>query len=328
MDTLLQNHNIQSAFLEHIRETLPKNLSFADELSEVLSLSRDSIYRRIRGETTLSLEEVKKLCDHYKISLDSFLSPSTAIISFQKRSIDPVQFTFENWLNSLLAQLESLKKEDTAEIFYCAKDIPPPYYFKFKNLARFKMFFWMKSYYRYPEYAEANYEPRLVAEKLLLTGEKLWNKYAEISSVELWSEETFNVTVRQVEFYRDNGFISLETSQVLLDEYKEMIQDIRHMAATGYKNQKNGVFKLYKNDFLISDTTILFKIGSKRLALITYNAMNILSTSQETFCLEAEAYLDNIINKSLLISTSGERDRNKFFNVTEERIQKAKNTLR
>jgi transcriptional regulator with XRE-family HTH domain len=320
--------NIQSVFLEQIRQRLPKNLSLADELAEILNVSRDSVYRRMRGETVLSLEEVKKLCLHYKISLDSLLSPSSEIISFHKRSIDAVHFTFENWLQSLLHNLEMINSFPEREVIYCAKDIPPFFYFKFPGLALFKMFFWMKSYYRYPQYADAQYKPELVPGQFLVTGKRLWEKYADIPSSEIWSDETFNVTIRQVEFYRENGFIALEEAHALLDEYKVMVNDIRGSAARGKKNEQGEPFNLYKNDFLISDTTILFKMNDKRVAFITYNTMNVLSTSQESFCEEMDDYLTNIINKSILISTTGERERNKFFNHIEERIKRAKELLR
>ena len=127
--------NIQSVFLEQIRQRLPKNLSLADELAGILSVSRDSIYRRIRGETVLSLEEVKKLCNHYKVSLDSLLSPNSEIISFHKRSIDAIDFTFEKWLNSLLSNLEMISTFPEHEIVYCAKDIPPFFYYRYPNLS-------------------------------------------------------------------------------------------------------------------------------------------------------------------------------------------------
>ncbi|PZR41687.1 MAG: hypothetical protein DI538_00540 [Azospira oryzae] len=320
--------NIQSVFLEQIRQRLPKNLSLADELAEILNVSRDSVYRRMRGETVLSLEEVKKLCNHYKVSLDSLLSPTSEIISFHRRSIDAVDFTFEKWLGSLLSNLEMISTFPEREIVYCAKDIPPFFYYKYPNLALFKMFFWMKSYHRYSQFATASYQPELVPESLVNTGTKLWNKYAELPSAEIWSDETFNVTIRQVEFYRENGFITLPQAKSLLDDYTTMINDIRDAAARGEKKSGGGAFKLYKNEFLISDTTILFKMGSKRISFITYNTMNILSTSQESFCSETEDYLVNIINKSVLISTTGERERNKFFNQTQERIQRAREFLR
>lgn len=328
MQTSVLPSTIQSVFLEQIRQRLPKNLSFADELAEVLNVSRDSVYRRIRGETVLSLEEVQKLCNQYKVSLDSLLSPTSDVISFNKRSIDPVNFTLEHWLTSILHNLEMIDSFPEKEVIYSAKDIPPCYYFKFPGLALFKMFFWMKSYQRFPKYEKLPYEPELVSRQLLALGKKFWDKYADIPSSEIWSDETFNVTIRQVEFYFENGFITLKQAQALLGEYLIMINDIRNSAAEGVKKDGNGEFLLYKNDFVISDTTFLFRMGEKRMAFITYNTMNILNTSQASFCRETEDYLTNIINKSTLISTTGERERNKFFNLVEKRIQQCAESLR
>lgn len=315
----LSTSNIQSIFLDQIRQILPKNLSFPDELAEVLNVSRDSVYRRIRGETILSLEEVKKLCGHYKISLDALLSPSSELISFRKRRIDHDNFTLEKWLTSLLNDLSGLEAYDDREIIFAAKDIPIPYYFQFPGLTQFKLFFWLKSYQRHPKFDVMRYDPSMVSNQLLELGKKLWSKYSIIPSSEIWSDETFNVTVRQVQFYYENGFIELKEARALIDEYLSMVQSIRNCAAAGAKSDR-GAFKLYYNEFLLTDTTFLFKVGEKRVASITYNTLNILTTSQESFCRETEDFLNNVINKSTLISTVGERERNKFFNQVERRI--------
>ena len=323
-----QTDSIQSLFLDQIRRILPKNVSFADELAELLNVSRDSVYRRMRGETILSLEEVKKLCGHYKISLDALLSSSSDIIAFSKRTIDPGRFALGDWLTALINSLELMNSFPEKEIVYSAKDIPPMYYFKFPDLALFKMFFWMKSYHRYPKFENVNYKPDLVSSELLSSGKKLWKLYSQIPSSEIWSDETFNVTIRQVEFYLENGFITLPEANALIDEYVEMIDDIRNSAAAGVKKEGTGTFHLYRNEFLISDTTVLYKMGDQRTTLITYGAMNTLTTIQETFCRETEDYLNNIINKSTLISTTGERERNKFFNLILSRIQARRALLR
>ena len=323
----LSTGSIQSVFLEQIRQILPKNLSFPDELAEVLNVSRDSVYRRIRGETVLSLEEVKKLCAHYKISLDALLSPTSDIISFRKRRIDPESFTLEKWLASLLNDLANMEAFEEKEIIYSAKDIPPPYYFKYPALTQFKLFFWLKSYQRHPKFDVMRYDPGLVSQQLTDVGKKIWNKYSAIPSSEIWSDETFNVTVRQVQFYYENGFIGITEARALIDEYLTMVQEIRNCAAYGAKGER-GVFKLYHNEFLLTDTTYLIKVGDKRIASITYNTLNILTTTQESFCRETEDFLNNVINKSTLISTVGERERNKFFNQVEKHIVERRDYLK
>lgn len=323
----LSTNSIQSIFLDQIRQILPKNLSFPDELAEVLNVSRDSVYRRIRGETILSLEEVKKLCAHYKISLDALLSPSSDIISFRKRRIDHENFTLDKWLASLLHDLSIMETFENKEIVYSAKDIPPPYYFQYPGLTQFKLFFWLKSYQRHPKFEVMRYDPSLVSNELLELGKKIWNKYSVIPSSEIWSDETFNVTLRQVQFYYENGFITLAEARGLIDEYLTMVHGIRNAAARGAKSDR-GAFKLYYNEFLLTDTTYVLKVGDKRIASITYNTLNILTTTQESFCNETEDFLNNVINKSTLISTVGERERNKFFNMIEKRIAERRELLK
>jgi transcriptional regulator with XRE-family HTH domain len=67
-----KENNLQISFLSRIKEQLPTNASIADELADVLNVSIDSVYRRLRGETALTISEIHLLCSKYKISFDSF----------------------------------------------------------------------------------------------------------------------------------------------------------------------------------------------------------------------------------------------------------------
>lgn len=85
--------HIQSAFLEEVKKRLPVHLALADDLAEILSISRDSAYRRIRGKT-VSLDEVSIICNHYKLSLDEIILPPSKIVSFRNRFVTENDFTF------------------------------------------------------------------------------------------------------------------------------------------------------------------------------------------------------------------------------------------
>ena len=140
-----QTDSIQSTFLEQIRAKLPPNLSFVDELAELLSISRDSAYRRMRGETVLSLDEIRLLTNKYGISLDEFLNPSKERVSFQLKTRDAVDFSFEKWFNSVLESLELILAAPgkEKEMIYDSKDLPIFHYFQYPRLATFKIYFWM-----------------------------------------------------------------------------------------------------------------------------------------------------------------------------------------
>jgi hypothetical protein len=310
--------NIQSIFLEQIKSKLKPNTSFADELAELLSISRDSAYRRIRGETILSLDESKLLCLRYGVSLDNLISGSGSMVSFHYRVVDGINFTFENWLKSILTNLETF-----------AKDIPVFYYFNSPLLGPFKMFFWMSSVLKDESFRSVKFSPELVPAGLITVGNKIYRLYSETPRIEIWSEETLSVTLRQIEFYHECGFFAEPAYAVrLCDEYLSLVREIRSWATVGYKGKPEFKFNLYKNDLLIGDNTIFFRMGDKRVTFIPFNTMNILTTADDSFCKKTEDYLINLTSKSILISTSGEKDRNKFFNLMEDKILQVRNRLK
>lgn len=318
-------NSIQSAFLEQIRKRLRPNVSFADALADALSISRDSAYRRIRGETVLSLDEVKILCNQYGVSVDNILSGAGEMVSFHYRMVGTKTFTLDKWLRSILENLETLMAYPDKQLIYFAKDIPVFYYFNSPLIGPFKMFFWMNSVLQDEGVRGVKFRPESVSRELITIGEKIWKRYSETPRVEIWSDETLNVTIRQIEFYHECGFFDDPKYAVqLCDEYSLIIKEIKQWAIVGYKETPDIKFNLYKNDLLIADNTIFFRMGDQRMTFIPYNTMNILTTTHDVFCKLTENYLMNLISKSILISTSGERDRNKFFNQMEDKIQQLK----
>ena len=61
---------IQNHFINRFKEVLPPGVGLAEEIADVLGVSIDSSYRRIRGETELTIEEIYKISKKYAISID------------------------------------------------------------------------------------------------------------------------------------------------------------------------------------------------------------------------------------------------------------------
>ncbi len=320
--------NVQFSFLEQIKKRLPPNVSFADEIAEILKISRDSAYRRIRGETILSLDEAKVLCNQYGVSLDVLLGTSSEIVPFRHQVVNNKPETFETWLRSILNNLETIFSFPAEkEIVFCAKDVPVFLYFEYPQLSAFKMFFWMKSVLNYTGLQSEKFSPKLVSGEYLTLGKKIWEAYQKIPSIELWSDETTNVTLKQIEFYYESGFYdSTADAHLLLDQYAQLLKNVREMAARGFKHDQTQ-FKLYKNEILIADNNVLFRMGDKKAVYVIHNITEILMTTNESFCNQTEYFTNNLQNRSVLISTTGEKERNKFFNRMEEKIETVKKRI-
>lgn len=324
----MASENVQSSFLEQVKKKLPANVSLADEIAEVLNISRDSAYRRIRGETVLSLDEAKTLCTKFGLSLDSLLAIQSEIIPFRHLVVNNKPETFEQWLRSMLENLELIAKySGDREIVFTAKDVPVFHYFRYPELCAFKMFFWMKSVLNHPELQTKKFSPSLVRNEFITLAKKIAKVYNDVPSVEVWSDETTNVTLKQLEFYHESGFFTKSSdSTPIFDQYLQMTQDIKEYASRGFK-QPDVPFTLYKNEIMIADNTILYRMGDKKTVYISHNITELLLTAHETFTDQTVNFINNLQSRSVLISTTGEKERNKFFNRVEEKIETVKKRI-
>ena len=72
------NLPIQNHFINRFKEVLPSGVGLAEEMADLLQVSTDSAYRRIRGETELTIEEVYKISKKYALSIDDVFSNQNA----------------------------------------------------------------------------------------------------------------------------------------------------------------------------------------------------------------------------------------------------------
>jgi hypothetical protein len=101
----------QGRFLEEIKRKVPHNISLAEVIADDLNISNDSAYRRIRGDTHLTLEECMILCNKYNVSLDSLFENSANHIVFNYRAINQDTFTFSGRFLITWKPLSNLKKK-------------------------------------------------------------------------------------------------------------------------------------------------------------------------------------------------------------------------
>ena len=178
-----------------------------DEVAEILNISNDSAYRRIRGEKPISLEEMQKLASRFKISLDQFLHLQSDSFIFTGKLANATDHIFEKWLENLLQQVAFINSFSHKHMYYLAKDVPIMQQFLTPELLAFKFFFWRKSILHYDELKGQKFSLGENDPRHLALSQKIIEFYNQIPSTDIWNIESINSTIRQIEFYREaNAF--------------------------------------------------------------------------------------------------------------------------
>jgi hypothetical protein len=314
--------NIQKAIFQQIKGSLAPNLSLVHEIAQVLEISYDSSYRRIRGDKVLSFEEVYKLCRNYRISVDSYCGIASNKVVFDCRIVEPESFCVIDWLRFVLHNVEIFRAATEREIIYSAKDPPIFHYFQFPEISAFKVFFWEKTLYKFPNHKESLFCLDDMNPEIQKVGRQILSLSTKIPTIEIWNQDTFDITLSQIEYYWESGLFAKKDDFLnILDKLEQWIYHIQKQAEYGckfiYGEPAEGLedsFQLYENELVLGDNTIFVKLDGVSNVFKAFNSLNLLHTTNPAFCNSVEVYLRGLISSSNLISQVGEKERHKFFN--------------
>lgn len=307
---------IQEAFIDHLKQIVPSNISLADNISELLQISLDSAYRRLRSETEFTLTEIYVVCNHYRISVDSLFANQANAVTFDYTKFKPSVDEFSKYLTKLCNQLQQIKKVPQAKIFYAADKEPIFRSFHSDKLSAFKLFYWQRSVLNISHFQTEKFDFNAIPKAQLQLAKKLNQLYLQIPSVEIWTTETIQTSIKQVEYYFESGtFKHKNDAMIILNELKEMVKQTHYQAEHEIKDAIHKTpFTLYDSDLVISTNCIYIETNFQKFSFISFNSFNSLSTSNKPFCEEIEQWMKNLMKKSTLISGVAEKQRFQFFN--------------
>ncbi len=319
--------SVQAFFVETLRKAIPSNYNLADEVSEVLGISADSSYRRLRCETEFTLSETLTLCNHFDVPLESLSANFTEAVTFRTNKLSSEINSFTQYLDGLYRDLSWLHQFEESEIVYAAEDLPVFYSLLFPAIARFKMSYWSKSILNVPEMQRLKIEDVHLPESWHDTAAKISQLFLNVRSIEIWNSDTMKSTIEQFRFYWESGFFREKVTAIeLLDEMDKLVDTIQLQAEEGKKiNNRTGQisqaeYVLYASELMIGNNTVYIKGEHKEASYIGYNTFNYMRTGNRFFNEQVDSWQKNLISKSTLISKVGEKQRAQFFKLMRQQM--------
>jgi len=327
-------NDLQQGLFKTIKNRIGEN-PLAEEIAGILGISTDSAYRRLRGEKMITLEELQALCTHYQLSLDQLMNIHPTGITFQGQYLDKHNFRFEEYLGSMLQNMNFINSHKEKTLYYLCKDLPIFHQYHIRDIAAFKWFIYLKTYFQFPGFEKKKFRFSDHPDELFAIEEKILGLYNLIPSVEIWNLENMNMFFRQIEFYRDSGVFESDSDVYRLYEAMEKLwQHLEKQASLGYKfkyldpTQKPiSEYKMYFNEVLLGDNNILVILDGVRVAYVSHTTINFMLTRDKGFTDNFYQHIQTQMKRSTLISEVSEKERNRFFRIIRDKIVSRKQAL-
>ncbi len=331
----MANYQSQEFLFQRIKELLPPHISVVDSVAEILHISSDSAYRRIRGETPIVLDEARELCNHFKLSLDHVLNVQGGSTLFQNVRVNSNDYNYEQYLKYLLKQLQHIGSFIHKEIIYRTKDIPLFHNFYYQPLIAFRYFFWMNTILQHPDFSKREFEINCVSPEIISLSQELSKAYNTVPSTEIWNTECVNSAISQIEFYKESGYFSSAADiKVIYEALEQTFVHLKNQVEYGGKfmpeenpEMKKNNFAFFLNRVALGDNTIMIATDNVKTVILNYDALNYISTRDEAFCNYCYSDLQKLMKRSTILSETSEKQRNIFFGIMLNKITERKKHL-
>ncbi len=326
----MKEKKIQDFLFQQIKQKLPEGASLAGVVADILHVSEDSAYRRIRCETPLILEEARSLCEQYNLSLDQFFHLSTNSVIFENVDVSHNANDFYSYLSGILEQLNWVASCKEKTIIYLPTDITIFYYFLFKPVFAFRYFFWTRSVMQHPDFQTKQFSTDCLPDDVYEKGKEIVFVYATIPSTEIWNVGALNSFLLQMSNYRELNVMDNHTALEVYSSMQQLLNHIELQAEHGKKflpgqtpGLKKDNYTIFYNRGAFGDNSILVLHDGIKTAYVNYDVLNYMTTRSEIFCNSVHAKLQLMMRKSTLISVVGEKQRTILFNNLRAKIPTA-----
>lgn len=314
----------QIKFFERLKNALPSNFNFAQELADILETSVDSVYRRMRGQSALTYSELLRLQE--KLNLKQSLL-------FPVETIEEINFVYARpaygydsflFLQEISKQMELVHRRSHLEILLSSDDLPFFLHFLSPALLQFKlMVFSGNEIHDLDNPQEQNVEMSLLTEKII-------SKWLEADSKEVWGSAPLDSTIKQIIYSYENHLITDKYAVALLNELKKIVEVVRSWCITGKKDFngfKGGKFNLYHSELNTGEMNLLLHFGQEMTTYKSNYGYGYLKTEHPQFCLETMEWINDLASKGMMISLSAEKYRNQYVNLLLKSIDNTFTTL-
>jgi hypothetical protein len=324
-----QSNKLQLYLFEEILSRFPRRPDAVEALTKLLNLGQDAIYRRMRGDSTLSSDEIALLAKTFKVSLDKFIFEKSDSVVFTFNPFSHKVRSFDDYLKGIEEDLEMMIRLPEIKIMDAWTEIPFFYYIYFPELFSFKFYVWGRTIWNFDYLQNLKFTLDVIPIPVIQRAQKILERYRQIPSTQLWSLSIVDNTLTQIEYHVNSGsFSKPEDALLLCQKVLQLAEHMERMAtygkkiAVGASSEMGGAhLELYHNEMLSTNNTIFVQSKVGRSVYTTISNPNFLKTSDDQMCNYTDDWFTNVIAKSRIISKSGESGRRFFFDRLRKRIE-------
>jgi len=313
--------DLNKRLVENVLKHIPKNKKPVIYLVNTLNISRESAYRRIRGDIPFTVAELIILATKLEFSIDDIYDQEKqnhAFYDFSRIEKNSTNF-FLLMLKKYNEILEKLSYAKKVEVMMAFNTFPPPFYTNFLNLFRFTYYRWL--YQDNEINRNTSFSETPIPDEVILLQKKMRGNIMKGSNVTfILDMDIFLNLIKEIQYFyqrkllTDDELLSLKTETLhLIEQYEDIVQ-------TGMSG--GAKIELYLSSLFVNSNTVYYRYDDKIDPLFWIFTVNPVVIQNAEFTSMQLKWLNSLKRQSALISQSNEILQAEFFFQQRDYINK------
>ncbi|MDR3338808.1 MAG: hypothetical protein LBT25_01720 [Candidatus Symbiothrix sp.] len=321
-------NNFRKLIIEKLLERIPPHIKPIDYLMEVLDISKESMYRRLRGDISFTLEEMTKLSIELKFSLDELIETGKETHIFFNLSSMPVENPSDVFLIMLRQHYQCIQdiiNGENTESLITVNSIQPIFTVFFDNLFRFQYYRWMHQ--NQDASLKYHYSDIEVPKEIASLQQQLKSVSRKVTNLTfIFNSNIIENLIQEIHYYYKRRLIDEETFHVLKGEVSDFVDMVEEIARTGNLDPGTKI-NLYLSLFNVETNSYYHKYDNKFASYFFLYSIESIVTADSRICAKHRKKLYSLKKYSSLITQSNEILQAKYFAQQRAYIENLTNGL-
>lgn len=315
--------DLNETILNELHKASTDERTPAQILFEVLHLSKESAYRRLRSDVKFTLDEAAKLSLALNFSLDLIIGNTT----LEKSVFDISTSTLsDNYFNNVIRKLDDyvefareMENDTSSKAMFALNCLPYTFYLGCDNVSRFKHYKWL--------YQSATAETDLAYSDIRLSDELIEKQRAYVTqtkkitqTIYIFDRNVFSSVKYDIEYFYNLNLITIEDVKLLKKELLEMLNRIETIAKNG-KFDTGKAVAIYISSVDIEASYSLYEYCRGSYSHLRIYGMSGVDTHSKSTARKQKEWIESHKRYSTVISKSGEMHRLQYFNAQRKAIE-------
>ena len=323
-----RSSSYQQIFFDRLTRKFPSRSELVREVAQVLHVGRDAVYRRLRGDTALTADELMLLAETYDVdtSLPNVQHPRVPTLRYPE-SREFVRDEYDHFIH-LQKRLEEMKKLPNASFDLATPELPMYYEMALPMLLSFKVFMFGITTWNLEKWKHRQFSPDLIDERLHVTAGGVIRNHYTVPARELWSVGILDVTLRQIRYLDQVGrFSNREHVHQLYDELLQVIDHLERMVRLGKRfplgqepTDDSPALRVYHNELSNTSNIVLVKSPVRNYLFTTLVTPNYVATADPELVEEVQYWFDNLVEHGSALHSEAGKYAAQYFGYLRRQV--------